>query len=411
MKQQVLKKEYRQGRSSGLIQGKAAGYQQGLQDARVLRSIPPQIIAHTDQPQEAKEVNHALITEKFYGLGFDQHFKARFGNDAELQTDSLECLKKTFKSSIWKFDLQTETKTTPVILKTFTHPSAHSLNEVELNVYMRGHTVLQDLMPQIYIVQQNVNGNDTWVFMEFVTPITGQVDFAPKYFDSIIPMLAKFHAVTYEENFYRNEDVFMPWMPMYNIADSFTGRKNSIDATIRTIDKAMDDSKCKKILTPVYDSLMKALKKGPTFFPALIEAGQSMTHNDLQTNNIGCNNLVENEPWPIKFLDWEGTSFQPCWIDLFNLVGVFLQYRSDWRNEEDRIFEHCARLYAEEMKKYDITFEWDSLQLFKMAYLQRSLEKNLLLQLNWKLKGNIKGGLLEDTVDKINHWGKELGLI
>ena len=186
------------------------------------------------------------------------------------------------------------------------------------------------------------------------------------------------------------------------------GRRTNKKA-LAYLDKAMTRPDLKARLGVNYRRLQSILQRGPEYFPELNQAGKSIIHGDLQTPNMGCNNVGESN-WNIKFLDWEGARYAPCWFDVFNLMGVFFAYRKDWRKDEEEVILRCAPLYAAEMAKYEIEFQEDPVRLYKMAYLQRVLERSLCLQLEWAVEGNKQAFLLEGYVEKINTWGKELGL-
>jgi aminoglycoside phosphotransferase (APT) family kinase protein len=141
----------------------------------------------------------------------------------------------------------------------------------------------------------------------------------------------------------------------------------------------------------------------------MMESGQSLIHGDLHFHNISCQNASENQDWKIRLVDWESAKYAPGWFDLVVLVEILIDFRKDWQNDADDIRKHCTHLYTEEMKKHGITFQTDALQLLKMTYLQRTLEKRLLNHLRRVLRGE-KSILLERYLEKTTAWGKELGL-
>src|SRR5690606_35968852 len=136
-------------------------------------------------------------------------------------------------------------------------------------------------------------------------------------------------------------------------------------------------------------------------------AGQSVLHSDLQTANMCCDNIKKKQ-WDIRFIDWEGARYAPCWFDMINMVGIFFAYRKDWRSQENAIVQSCVELYAREMKKRGISFKRDPYMIYKMTYLQRIIEKSLYLQLNWKIHGIKQAALLPVFLNKINQWSDEL---
>lgn len=322
--------------------------------------------------------------------------------------EDIHCIKDSFKSSIWQANLSSAQFKQPIIIKIFKPLSRERRNNtVEKNIYRKARTILHGLMPDIYHIQRKVIGRDVWVVMEYVRPLQGQITFAPSYFDKIIPSLAQLHGRTFNESFHSHHSVFKDWLPQYGQRNQERDRHRTHEKTIKLIDEAMKRKDLYTIIQPSYNRIQKIMRKGPHYFPQLIEAGQSIIHNDLQIPNMGCNN-VNDQQWSLKFIDWEGAHFAPCWFDMVNLVGVFLAYRTDWRKQEEAIVKHCVELYTSEMNKQGITFRKNPVTLYKMAYLQRILEKGLYLQLNWELTGRKKAHLLHGYIDKINRWGKEL---
>ena len=162
-------------------------------------------------------------------------------------------------------------------------------------------------------------------------------------------------------------------------------------------------------MAPSYKIIQQILQKGPIFFPEIMQNGQSLIHGDLHIHNISCHNATKIKHWEIRLVDWESAKYAPVWFDLVVLVEILIDFRKDWHSDADEIRAHCVHLYSEEMKKHGITFQTDPLQLLKMTYLQRTLEKRLLNHLRRVLRGE-KSVLLKRYLEKIVVWGKELGL-
>ncbi|MCQ6559706.1 phosphotransferase [Paenibacillus mendelii] len=383
---------YERGRADGYTKGMRDGYNKGLEDAKDASVNPP--------------LNAISLKWREYQCA--DKFAAHFGSAVKLNDRNMEELKETAKSAIWKLEIAVNGNSVPIILKMFKAPIADQ-DLIELNMYREASGILSDLMPAIFMIQERMNGDDTWVFMEYVPQLKGQVIFTPDHFDRIIPALAKLHAQTYNDRFYSHWDLFADWLPRYDSETTSLERQKTHKETLEYLDKAMERPELRQRLETSSDMLRRVLKKGPIYFPELVQAGKSIIHNDLQTPNIGCGN-VEEADWNIKFIDWEGARFAPCWFDMFNLIGVFFAYRKDWRSAEESVIHRCAHLYAAEMLKYGIRFDGDPVRLYKMAYLQRVLERSLHLQLHWATDGQKPAFLLEGYLEKINVWGKELGL-
>lgn len=355
-------------------------------------------------------MNTKDISKVWESLRLSKKLKKDFTNPS-LDPQKMLCIKDSYKSSIWKLNLNTAGYTQPIILKIIkAQKQPRDKSVVEFNIYLKAHQFLKDFMPKIYLIQEGVLNNQIWILMEHIQPLHGQFEFAPKYFNHIIPTLAKLHGHTFNERFHQQKNVFADWLPQYQSRSLEKERQRKNKKTQRQLEKAMKHNDLYKLLKPSYPLLKQILKRGPNYFPEIIEAGQSIVHRDLQTHNIACNHVNRQEAWDVKFIDWEGAKFAPTWFDMVSLVGVFLAYREDWKASEESIIRRCVHLYASEMKKQGITYTIDPVLLFKMAYLQNILEKDLYNQLSWKMSGRKKVFLAPGFIEKINSWGKELGL-
>lgn len=246
--------------------------------------------------------------------------------------------------------------------------------------------------------------------MEHGRPIKGQLTFTPNHFLQIIPSLAELHSRTYNDRYKANKSLFSGWLPHYLSDPLKQERMQTNEATKELLEQAMRIDRLKEIIHPSYAKIKKMLDRGPLVFQELVEAGQCVVHSDLQTANMFCDN-IRKKSWEIRFIDWEGAKYAPCWFDMINMVGIFFAYRKDWRPHENTIVRRCVELYANEMKKRGIVFQSDPYKLYKMAYLQRIIEKSLYLQLNWEIYGIKKAVLLPVFLNKINQYGDELKLV
>lgn len=357
------------------------------------------------------KITESLIRRKWRKREFEKRFERAFKEKVALTNRKMECLKDSYKSSIWKLEIKAGEKKIPIILKIF-KPLREERPEstVEKNVYRRAKKYLQPFMPQIYCAKRNILGHDLWVFMEYIEVVKGRVTYGPDYFPRIIPTLAKLHAATLNG---RNEDfeaLTGDWLPRYDSREFRQQRAHMNEQTSYYLEQAMKSSALRPVVGPYYELVRKMLKKGPTYFPEVEKAGLSIIHGDLHTANMVCSNL-DARSWNVKFIDWEGAKFVPCWFDLVNLVGVFLAYRTEWRDEEEAITRRCVELYAKEMKKQGIEFAIEPLKLYRMAYLKRVLERGLYLQLNWAVTGKKEAKLLKEYLKKIQTLGQKTGLI
>ena len=349
------------------------------------------------------------IIRQWRHFNWNDELKKVLGQNVELVERQIECLKNSReKTSIWKLMITDGVETIPIVLKIYKPPLKEN-HAVELNMYQKANKVLHEFMPQVYWVEPNVNAGESWMFIEYVKPLRGQIKLVPKHFDNIIPTVAKFHAATFDNRILQHGDIFDSWLPNYNSKSMATDRSKHIEKTKEYLDLAMKDPTLRGLVEPSYNAIQHILQKGPIFFPEMMESGQSLIHGDLHFHNISCQNASENQDWKIRLVDWESAKYAPGWFDLVVLVEILIDFRKDWHNDADDIRKHCTRLYTEEMKKHGITFQTDTLQLLKMTYLQRTLEKRLLNHLRRVLRGE-KSILLERYLEKTTAWGKELGL-
>ncbi|MFP7159757.1 phosphotransferase [Priestia aryabhattai] len=325
------------------------------------------------------------------------------GEKVTIVPSEIKCLKSTKRSSIYKLLIQRQNSYHPIIFKVYN--SKAYKNEVEINIYKKAYPILKEFSPHIYLIE--TVENETWVFMEFVNQIRGQLTFSPSHFQYIIPSIAKLHGQTFESRFKKDKTIWKDWLPVYT-----SMRKNRIKYMNQTIDllhAAMKDNRTSHLIKPYYPSLIKLYNKGPDFFPELIENGSSITHGDLHMQNICSKNVNQNTPWNIQLIDWESAKYSPVWFDMIVLVELLLGFRKDWQPNAEKIRTQCVQIYVNEMKKYGITFKTNPMTLYKMAYLQRTLERGLHTQLR-RLADNREGELLSYHLEKISTWGKELGI-
>ncbi|MEW8972215.1 MAG: hypothetical protein AB2411_16415, partial [Mesobacillus sp.] len=142
----------------------------------------------------------------------EDKLSASLGKKVKIEEASIQNLKSTKRSSIFQMQLENLSTSFPIIFKIY-HSTKYK-NEVEINIYGKSYPFLKEFLPEIYLIEKH--GSDTWVFMEFVRQIRGQLTFTPKHFDYIIPTLAKLHAHTYEDRFRNEKHTFKPWLPQYS---------------------------------------------------------------------------------------------------------------------------------------------------------------------------------------------------
>ena len=332
------------------------------------------------------------------------------GKKVNLVEESIECLKNTReKTSIWKMVLSDGKEFYPIVLKIYKLPLKEN-HRLEINMYQKAYSIYHEFMPQLYWLEPLVNGNETWMFTECLQPLRGQIKLAPHHLERIIPTVAKFHSITFDKQFLQHADLFDNTLPHFDSEEKVKERTKAIKKAKENLDLAMKDPNLRELVAPRYKIIKKILKKGPVFFSEITESGQCLIHGDLHVHNICCENANDaEENWKVSLIDWESAKHYPCWYDLVVLVELLIDFRSDWQKREEEIRSQCVQLYCQEMLKYGITFSEDPLRLLKMAYLQRTLEKKLSSHLQKVLDGG-NSTLLKRYLEKIEVWGKELGL-
>lgn len=356
------------------------------------------------------EINKRLIVREWESLQCAEKLKTILDGEVTINKSNINCIKDSYKSSIWELEVIIDNRKLPIILKIFKPlRKLRTESTVEKNLYRKARRLLQPFMPIIYMTKKNVHGHDLWVFMEHIEKIQGQIQFHPKYFEKIIPTLAKLHASTMSHAILPYKKVFGQWLPCYYSKAMIAERMEWKDQTVYYLNQARKLPPYKDIVEPYSTLLIRLLKKGPEYFPEVQQAGCSIVHSDLQLTNMVCHN-VNQRNWDVKFIDWEGGKIAPCWYDMVSLIGVYMAYKRDWKDQEEAITKRCVQLYAEEMENNGVTFRTDPMKLYQMAYLQRILQRGLYLQLRWAVTGRKEPKLLKVFLDKINDLSKVLDL-
>ncbi len=325
------------------------------------------------------------ITRQLSSEPFSKHLKKHFSSD---KISAIESLKKTDRSQIWKLTINHQS----LILKIYTSPTKHK-NSVELNVF-KNNAILSDFMPEIYCLEEKVNKDETWVLMEFIPQIRGQVIMKPAYFDYIIPTVAKLHATTSKHLELKNI------VPVNTSIEKRKERHEYRDITKEYLTKALKKKDLYEMIEPHYKIAMELLNNfSPTF------ETECVIHGDMHMQNICCSDITKSE-WDIKFIDWETARFASGWTDLAVLVEILMNFRKDWQKDSEEIRNHCVSLYAENLRKNGMTIKEDPMKLYKMAYLERTIEKGLYNHLRRVLEGR-EGKLLGIYLEHIGLWGKD----
>ncbi|MGM0878442.1 MAG: hypothetical protein ACQEWV_28030 [Bacillota bacterium] len=185
------------------------------------------------------------------------------------------------------------------------------------------------------------------MFIEYYQPfLASQTKLLPKHLDQMIPTVAKFHALTFENRFLQDADIFDPWLPLNTSKSKMIRKSNSKITTMEYLDQAIKEPSLKDTVGPMYSTLQKILPKRPIFFPRILAAGLCLLHGDLHTHNICCKNPSDHQNWEVQLIYWESAKYAPCWNDLVVRFELLIDIREDWHKNADEIRSHCVHLYS-----------------------------------------------------------------
>lgn len=358
-------------------------------------------------------MNKKTLIKTWENKNFSKTLEPHFGRGVSLSKKEIINLKGTKKSSLWKVMIKQGGKSFPVILKIL--PSLNTFhNRVELEMYKNPPVEITPFIPCIYHIEPNVSDGQTWILMQYVYPVRTEWQMSPKIFEKIIPTLSLVHARTHEQVFTIDKQLISDFIPIHKSSKGFEQRKKALKKyTDKYLDKAINNPNVKEIITPMYERVKKGLSQGPFNFKELEDAGHCIIHGDPHMENICLRNKIGGADEGLLFIDWESSEYSSGWFDLGHLVGMLIEFRPDWQKEEESIIKKCVSLYTTEMEKNGIVFKSDPMLLYKMAYVQRILEKWLLYQLIISLRDNTNETpkiLLPRFLEKLDRWGRELEL-
>lgn len=328
---------------------------------------------------------------------------AAHGDDGGCELARIEPVRRNRRYSLWRLYPSDPTGTgRPVMLKIL-GPSRR--NRVERNVYGKARHVLEPVLPRVY-AHRRYRGW-TWIFHEHVHPLAGRHPFAPETFARVMPLVARLHAATFRPGPAAAPEPFRPWLATY--ARGIYGKRDPYARTRRFLDRAARRPHLAHLLRPHRRTLDLLLAKGPRQFRELAGTGWSVIHGDLHMHNVCCNDL-QAETWDIRFIDWETARFAPVWFDLIVLVELLIDFRKDWWPREAQIRRQAVADYVRAMERHGIRIPGDHARLYRLAYLQRTLETGLATQLRRALRGR-EHPLLGRYLHKLAHWSRDLGLV
>lgn len=322
---------------------------------------------------------------------------AQFGLDSPPVIRSIKLLREKVRGGVWCINLTGfQGESDKIVLKVV---PAHR-NVTEAAIYRHARPLIQSLLPRTFTVRRHHGW--LWLFQEYTEPLTGRFTFQPEDFGRIIPVIAAFHARTYRKRFLPPPRELGSAIPVYNSRSYRRVRRDNCLKTIEYLERAMAVRRLRRRIRPYFKPLTRLLRRGPVFFPALERRGACLIHGDLHMHNVCCNRLSDPQ-WDLRLIDWETARFAPGWFDIIVLVELLMDFRRDWHARAGSIRESCISLYLKSLAQHGISLTGDPLALYKMAYLQRTLETGLRAQLRRELKGG-KGELLDRYLYKISAW-------
>ena len=302
--------------------------------------------------------------------------------------------------SLWQLELEADgSPLPPVILKVLSH---HRRNRVERELWCKGRRLLAPVLPILYGCH-TLDGH-TWLFQQQVLPLAGRIALRPATFAQILPAVATLHALAWRMG---PGPAPTPWLP--NCSDGPYAGPRAYARTRAYIERALRRQDLRRLLKPYRGLLMALLDGGSGLFGELAATVWSIVHGDLHMHNVCCNDLGSRR-WDVRFIDWQTARFAPVWFDLVVLVELLIDFRRDWWPEAADIRRQAFEHYRRALEERGLELSGDPWRLYRLAYLQRTLEIGLRTQLRRALDGR-DSPLLERYLHKLADWSRELQLV
>ncbi|MGV3487696.1 MAG: oxidoreductase family protein [Tuberibacillus sp.] len=317
-----------------------------------------------------------------------------------LQENDISVIKDASQRSIWRIQVPTDKGPFPVILK-FCSGAERKLREPILYEGLKDTPVYQ-FFPEMYIVREGREGHGTLMFMECLKVASKMPNITPEHLSKIAPVLAQLHAFTFENRPISKKIQLM--IPQYL---NKTRNRKLKDIQVN-LERAREYPKLHKIIMDTYPEIYE-LAKLNFDFPQIIESGCCLTHGDLTLNNIGYEGDIDGES-KIKFIDYGGAVYAPCWLDVVKLIESPLDHHSSW--DADALRRQVLMHYVREMENQGISFQNDPEDLYKYAFLMRVFEYEFRRNLSFALKHDGRMRFVFPRIlKKIGDFSKELKLL
>jgi thiamine kinase-like enzyme len=313
-----------------------------------------------------------------------------------LQKHHLSVIKNTNTRFIMKIDAPSVNGTYPLIVKV-NKGSPFSTRQKEWLLYKNlKDTKIKKFFPDIYEARL-CNEDEVWTFMECLNVFENERNLTVDQLFRIVTRLAELHAATFEHQ---------------PVAEKISGVISGFQSEERTqklglmndhIKQAMEDGFLNRMIGK-YCPKLYDLAELDLDFPEVIASGRCLNHGDLHIGNI-CYDSDNS----VKFIDFSGATFSPCWLDIVKLIEFMMDHHPEWGNQ-NQIRKKAIRVYIQTMKKKGVTFNHNCNRLYRMAYLMIVFENELRRHLKAVLNGETRY-IFPKILKKISRFSKELQLL
>lgn len=342
------------------------------------------------------EITETQILEKWKEWGVEDKLPIKLKEP--LKKHHLSVLKNTNARLILKIDAPSVNGPHPLILK-INKGTPFDTKQKEWLLYKNlKDTELQEFLPVIYNFQKD-NEDESWLVMEYLNPFTEEKELTVDQLFSIVERIAQLHAATYEHQ---------------PVAAVISGTLSGFQSQERTqhldqmkvhLQQAKEDPYLKQVINEYCPELYE-LAELDLAFPELMVSGKCLIHGDLHIGNI-CYDAEQT----IKFIDFSGATYSPCWLDLVKLIEFMMDHHPEWGDQE-QIRSKALRIYLQTMKRGGVRFKEkeNCYRFYCLAYLTTVFEKELRRHLKSILEGETRY-IFPKILKKISRFSQELQLL